>query len=140
MEALLGADPPMPQGVLQRLKGWYKATVDRAPPPTRATLERITAELFDLYIYVPSPGTNITVTVRPVSADDSVPTEDEIEEAVNNLRRNRSGGPSGMRTEHLKGWLAVSKQKFERRQRKRKRRRKKRRGDQGICNGRTSWS
>ena len=38
-----------------------------------------------------------------------VPTEDEIEEAVNKLRRNRSGGPSGMQAEHLKGWLAASK-------------------------------
>ena len=38
-----------------------------------------------------------------------VPTEDEIEEAVKNLRRNRSLGPPGMRSEHLKGWLAASK-------------------------------
>ena len=37
-----------------------------------------------------------------------VPTEDEIEDAVKKLRRNRSGGPSGMQAEHLKGWLAES--------------------------------
>ena len=41
--------------------------------------------------------------------DDSVPTEDDIEEAVKNLRRNRSGGASGMRADHLKGWLVASK-------------------------------
>ena len=40
-----------------------------------------------------------------------MPTEDEIEEAVKNLWRNRSGGASGMQAEHLKGWLAASKQK-----------------------------
>ena len=34
--------------------------------------------------------------------------EDEIEDAVKKMRRNRSGGPSGMRAKHLKGWLAVS--------------------------------
>ena len=34
--------------------------------------------------------------------------EDEIEDAVKNLRRNRSGGALGMRAEHLKGWLAAS--------------------------------
>ena len=73
------------------------------------TLERITAERVDLYSYVPSPGENIPVTIKPVEVDDSVPTEDEIEEAVKKLRRNRSGGPSGMRAEHLKGWLAASK-------------------------------
>ena len=34
--------------------------------------------------------------------------EDEIEDAVKKLRRNRSGVASGMRSEHLKGWLAAS--------------------------------
>ena len=109
MEALLGAEPPMPGEAWQQLKGWYKAAVDRVPPPARARPERITAEQVNLYSYVPSPGTNIPVTVRPVPVDDSVPTEDEVEEAVNNLRRNRSRGASGMRSEHLKGWIAESK-------------------------------
>ena len=43
VEALLGAEPPMPREAWKQLKGWYKAVVDRAPPPARATLERITA-------------------------------------------------------------------------------------------------
>ena len=101
----------MPREAWQRLKGWYKAAVDCAPPPARSTLERITAERVNLYSYVPSPGTNIPVTVRPVPVDDSVPTEYEIEEVVKNLQRNRSSGPSGMWAEHLKGWLAASKRK-----------------------------
>ena len=100
----------MPWEAWKRLKGCYKSAVDRAPPPARATLEWITAERVDLYSYVSSLGTNIPVTVRPVPVEDSVPTEDEIEEAVKNLRRNRSGRPSGMWAEHLKGWLTVSKQ------------------------------
>ena len=33
VETLLGADPPMPREAWRRLKGWYKAAVDRAPPP-----------------------------------------------------------------------------------------------------------
>ena len=43
--------------------------------------------------------------------DNSVPTKDEIEEVVKHLQRNRSGGASGMRAEHLKGWLAASKRR-----------------------------
>ena len=43
--------------------------------------------------------------------DDLALTEDEIEEGVKNLRRNISRGVSGMRAEHLKGWLAASKRK-----------------------------
>ena len=46
--------------------------------------------------------------VEPAEIDDSVPTENEIAEAVTKLRRNRSGGPLQIRTEHLKGWLAAA--------------------------------
>ena len=49
------------------------------------------------------------MTVKPSEIDDSVPTEDEIAEAVTKLRSNRSGGPSRIRAEHLKGWLAAAK-------------------------------
>ena len=95
VEHLLGADPTMPREALQRLKVWYKAVFDPAPPPARAILERITAERIDLYSYVPSPGTNIPISVKPVMVEDSVPTEDKIEEAVKHLRRNRSRGRQG---------------------------------------------
>ena len=49
-----------------------------------------------MYIYVSSPGEKILVIVAPAKGNDSVPKEDEIEDAVKNLRRNRSGGASGM--------------------------------------------
>ena len=101
----------MTRDAWQKLKGWYKAAVNRAPLPARATLERITAERVDLYIYMPSPGTNIPVSVMPFLVDDLVPTEENIEEAVKNLRRNRFGGMLGMRANHLKGWLAATKRR-----------------------------
>ena len=82
--------------------------VDRYPPPARVTLERITAERVELYSYVPPPGTNITISVQPLPVYDSVPTEDEIELVVTRLRNHCSGGPSGMRAEHLKRWLATA--------------------------------
>ena len=47
--------------------------------------------------------------MEPALIDDSVPTEDDIEAAVKKLRRNRSGGPSRIRAEHIKGWLAAAK-------------------------------
>ena len=74
------------------MKGWYRATANRGPPPARDTLEQITAERVELYSQVPSPGDNIPVTVKPSEIDDVVPTEDEIREAGKKLRRNRSGG------------------------------------------------
>ena len=99
----------MPREAWQRLKGWYKAAIDRALLPAWATLDWITEERVDLYSYVLSLGTNIPIYVKLVPVDDSVPTEDEIEGAVKHLRRNRSGGPSGMRAKHLKGWLVAPK-------------------------------
>ena len=69
------------------------------------------AERVDLYSYVPSPGTNIPISVKPVPVDDSVPMGDKIEWAVKNLRRKRSRGPSGMRGDHLKMWLAAAKRR-----------------------------
>ena len=49
-----------------------------------------------------------SVSGKIVGVDASVPTEDEISEAVKTLRRNRLGGASGIRAEHLKGWLAAA--------------------------------
>ena len=72
-------------------------------------LKRITAERVEMYNHVPPPGDNIPVTVTPSEVDDSVPTEDEIAEAVKKLRRNWSRGLSGIRAEHLKGWLTAAK-------------------------------
>ena len=89
VETLLGDDQPNAKEARRSLKGWYKAAFNRALPPARATLERITMERVDLYSYVPGPGENIPVTVAPVEVDDLVPTEDEIEDAVKKLRRNR---------------------------------------------------
>ena len=108
VESMLQEDPPNARGAWRRMKGWYKAAANRGPPPAQTTLERITAEQTELYRRVPPPGENIPMTVDPTHIDDSVPTEDEVEEAVKKLRRNRSGGPSGIRAEHIKGWLAVA--------------------------------
>ena len=95
----------MPQEAWQRLKGWYKAAVDRDLPPTQVTLERITAERVAMYSYVPPLGENTPISVKPLPVDDSVPEEDEVEWAVKRLRNNRCWGASGMGAEDLKRWL-----------------------------------
>ena len=111
VDTQVGSDPPIHREASNRSKGWYWDAVDHAPPPDQVTLEWIMAERMDLYRYVLSPGTNIPIYVNPVPVDDSVPTEGEIEGAVKNLRRNQSGGTSGMRSEHLKRWLAAEKRR-----------------------------
>ena len=56
----------------------------------------------------PHPGDNIPVTIEPFAVENSIPEEEEIEWAVKRLRNNRAGGPSRMRAEDLKGWLAAA--------------------------------
>ena len=56
-----------------------------------------------LYSRLLPPGDNIPVEVEPFEVEDSVPEEGEIEWAVKRLRNNRSGGPSQMWEEHIKG-------------------------------------
>ena len=82
--------------------------MDRAPPPARATLKRVTAERVVLYSRVPPLGDNIPVTIEPFVVEGGVPEEEEIEWAVKRLQNNRAGGASWMRAEDLKGWLAAA--------------------------------
>ena len=56
VEAMMKADPPLLQEAWHRLQRWYKAAVDRAPPPARSTLKRVTTERAKLYSRVPPPG------------------------------------------------------------------------------------
>ena len=79
MEALVKADPPLIQEAWYRLQGWYKAAVDRAPPPARATLKWITAERVTLYSRVPPLGDSIPVDIESFAVEDGVPEEGEVE-------------------------------------------------------------
>ena len=67
------ADPPLIEEAL--IQGWYKASFNRAPPPNRATLKRITAERVALYSRVPPPGDSIPVEIEPFEVEDGLPDE-----------------------------------------------------------------
>jgi hypothetical protein len=51
------------------------------------------------------------VHVGPFPVDDSCPSEEEIAKEVVCLRPGRAPGASGMRSEHLKGWLEAATRK-----------------------------
>ena len=78
VERMLVTDLPLHREAWHRMKGWYRAAINRAPPPDRVTLKRITAEWVDLYHHVPPLGNNIPVSVDPLPVEESVPTEEEI--------------------------------------------------------------
>ena len=61
----MGSDPPLHREYWHRIKGSYRAAVDRDPPPAQVNLEQITVEWVEMYIYVPPPGENIPISVEP---------------------------------------------------------------------------
>ena len=108
VEAMVKAEPPLIQEAWYRLQGWYKAAVDRAPPPARATLKRVTAEWVALYSRVPPTGYSIPVNIEPFAVEDGVPEEGEIEWAVKCQQNNRAGGLSRMQAKDLTGGLVAA--------------------------------
>ena len=76
----------------------------------REHLDRIATERADIYRYRPPAGLRVPITVTPAEADDGVPEEAKIEQAVRGLKGGREGGLYGMRTEDLKGWLREASQ------------------------------
>ena len=89
---------------------WYKDAVYRTPPPDRVTITTMTTERVEIYQHVPPPGEIIPVGDILFLMDDVIPEDEEIAWEVRRLCLNRSGGPSGMRAEHLRQWLIAATQ------------------------------
>jgi len=93
-----------------RLQAWYKHAGDRPQKPSRQDLRTVTEEYQALFTKDhPPPGQAIPVLAGPFHVLDEIPNEEEIATAVRRLRAGKAPGPSGMRTDHLKRWLAMAK-------------------------------
>jgi hypothetical protein len=93
-----------------RLQAWYKHAGDRPQKPSRQDLRAVTEEYQALFTKDhPPPGQAIPVLAGPFHVLDEIPNEEEIATAVRRLRAGKAPGPSGMRTDHLKRWLAMAK-------------------------------
>lgn len=64
-----GLRPPLHKEARHRMKGWYNYAADRALPPARVSLERITAEHDALYHQVPPPEDNISIYVYTLQVE-----------------------------------------------------------------------
>jgi hypothetical protein len=73
VESFLMADPPDLQAAWNPMKGWYREAGDRAPPPARSTLEKVTTERVALYQKEEPPGDPIPILVELVEVRDDVP-------------------------------------------------------------------
>ena len=92
-----------------KLQAWYKHAGDRPQKPSRQDLRAVTEEYRALYTKDHPPlGEVIPVLAGPCHVLDEIPNEEEIATAVRRLRAGEAPGPSGMKTDHLKSWLAMA--------------------------------
>ena len=108
VESLLASASSLICKVWIRMRGWYKYVLDRPPPPSRAALATMVAEMEELYRHVQFPGDPIPVGDIRFSLDDGIAEDEDITWAVHMLCLNRSGVPSGMQAEQLCWWLIAA--------------------------------
>jgi hypothetical protein len=99
------------QGIWRSRQAWYTHTSGRGLKPSRQDLNKMEVEFKAFYKLTPSPGDLIHVLVDPFEVKDYVPSEEEVEDAVLGLKSKKAPGPTGMRAEHLKEWLAAARKK-----------------------------
>ena len=106
VDRLLGADPPPPPGSMARDKGVLLGCillhVAARPGYPQVDNGRAGGPIPPCTI----PRGENPVYVEPFPVWELVHMEDDIKWAVKWLQNHRSEGPSGIRADHLKGWLA----------------------------------
>ncbi len=63
------------------------------------------AKWVELYVKVPPMGVPLPFNFPYFAVPDGVPTDDEVRKVVRGLQNGQVGGATGMKVEHLKGWL-----------------------------------
>jgi len=87
------------------LKGWYRSAEDRPPPACHDTMVKQTAERVDLYAKAPPLGPPLPNNFPFFAISDDLPSDSEVRKVVRGLKNGRAAGATGMKAEHLKGWL-----------------------------------
>ena len=81
------------------------------PPPAHVDIKWMSEERAELYRIHPTPGRSTLVALDLLPVNDSLPEDDKVDGAVCHIRLERSGGPSGMKTEHLWSWMRADTRK-----------------------------
>jgi hypothetical protein len=89
------------RGAYMAINGWWKEWGGRALTRNREDLPKVSNDFQVLYTASPPTGDPIPTLVRPDPVDDSIPTKDEIVDAVFRLKNNKASGPSGAKAEHV---------------------------------------
>ena len=86
---------------------------DKQAHTIREGLDQELADREKLYRFRPPERLKVPILVHPAAVDDDVPTDAEVYLAVQGVKWGRSGCPSGMIAEDLKGWSKEAKREKE---------------------------
>ena len=90
------------------IRGWYRKRTGDEKKPTVREMTTIHNTYKNLFTESTSEKEEIPILVEPTMIDDEVPSEQEIRDAVKQLRNFKSPGASGIKVENLKLWAAES--------------------------------
>ena len=100
--------PPFVKDTRHQIQGWnYMAT--NLPPLTNCiTLDHIMVKRVDIYLRVPPTWVLHPIDTAPFTINYSIPSMDKVGWSLRHLWCHRSGGASGIRSEHLQYWLMAA--------------------------------
>ena len=78
---------------------------DKLSKPCHTSMEKQTVEREELYRKISPARDPIRINVEPFDLDDLILEDAAIRVVVAGLQNGRAGGSSGVRSEHIKGWL-----------------------------------
>ena len=98
-----GADT---HGAYVTLKRWYRHASMWAPNSSRKDIDKVRGDFQTLYQReeLHPPGLTLDTHVDPAKVNDDIPSEAEVEAALQHLRPHRAGGYTHLRAEHFKQW------------------------------------
>ncbi len=79
--------------------------MDRPPPACHDTMVKQKAKRVDLYARAPPLGPPLPHNFPSFAIPDDLPTDSEVRKVVRGLKNGQAAGATGMKAEHLKGWL-----------------------------------
>ena len=94
------------------MNGWYKNVTGKTHRPKNLDLDTKTKEIKKIFKIDTILPSHIPEVYLQYNISDEIPSWEEIQEAVLNLRSCRATGFSGLRSETLKDWSKLYENKF----------------------------
>ncbi len=87
------------------LKGWYRLAEDQPSPACPETMVKQMAKCMELHARAPPMGAALPHNFPHFEVSDDMPTDSELHTMVRRLKNGQAAGATGMRAEHIEGWL-----------------------------------